>query len=288
MSGFKNSSLHGSVNSTDKESFTSMNSLTKLDTQFDQIAFDSLDTKSRLTKRVNETSSQIFSQSSLFSQIPNTVSSDMIDLSESNKSSAFIEQDKIFALLKPSSIKSLKLSDEETESTICNDSKLELSSSISDNFHSYCSNKSFDNLEKSVNSFESTSNLFNATSDNQVSFEKITKSNTNLEYKKKLRKGPLFVSQLNSNGVAKFKEYERKKRKGTDTASNDTSYESGQIVLKEGSIKSSILDVTNNDKTDMKKRDKFSPKRTPNSTVIMMYRDDEDYVINSVYRESHK
>lgn len=111
-----------------------------------------------------------------------------------------------------------------------------------------------------------------------------------------LRKGPLYVSERHPDGRNNFKEYERKKHKTQISTLNkeesiESSYDSGKILLKEGSLKSSILGVESSEKLsteEVKSKARSPSRKVPNSGVIMMYRESQDYVINAVYREPHK
>ena len=273
-----------------KKNSTNTSSLTKLDTNFAKVTFDSLETQ---IKSLNEIPIQKPSQVSFYSGTYNTVPLDF-----SNTPSDFnnlIDQSvtrSLSGLDEKSADSTSEIIDEESE--MAESSKQDSSTTIcSENTISYLTTDYSEGLlEQTSHSIESMPNLSNKKSDYQ-SLKEFSSLNEKImsdkpkKHKAFLRKSPLYVSQYHCDGTAKCKEYERKKLKPDDLDSTDTSYESGQIQLKEGSLKSSILDVKKNENVANKRED-YSAKKIPNSAVIMMYRDDDDYVVNTVHRESHK
>jgi hypothetical protein len=278
---------------------SSITSLSKLNIRYGQVTFESLDTKTPLTESSNENKNDDYSYTSLNSGTYNTAPVDFGDkryASATSKSLSAIEPEETTFRSNSTTVKSTSEMnfDEESEVKEEEEESSEISGKAASS--SYFSNNNYDESAKTTHSIESMPNLVTKSSEynNLKEFssvnERIMTDNITIKYKRGLRKSPLYVSQFNPDGTANFKEYERKKRRDdvSETDSNDTSYESGQIQLKEGSLKSSILNVASNKNNKDEKARSVSPsKRVPNSTVIMMYREEDDYVINSVHREPH-
>jgi hypothetical protein len=267
---------------SDKKSSTNTSSLTKLDTNFGKITLDSMETK---TKSLNEIPIQNRSQVSFYSGTYNTVP---LQFSNTPSDVNHLISRSLSGLDEKSADSTSEIIDEESE--IIESSKQNSLTTICSENTNLTTDFSDGVFEKTSHSIESMPNLTNKKSDYQPlkEFSSLNEkiASNKPTHKHVLRKSPLYVSQYKSDGTAKCKEYERKKLKHDDLESNETSYESGQIQLKEGSLKSSILDVKKTENVANKRED-YSVKKVPNSAVIMMYRDDDDYVVNTVYRESH-
>lgn len=267
------------------KTITNISSLTKLDTEFGKIAFESMETFP--IKSFQDNTVKKHSQTSVFSDTNKTAPLELQGLNERsiNKSSSGLDEEE-----KSSDGTTSEIVDEESEIIESVKSRQNSSITISENANSYSNGNVSNETRNSVESMPALSNkISHYTSLKEFSSVNEIVANKSIKQKKVLRKSPLWLTQLKTDGTAQFKEYERRKRRSQldELNSNDTSYESGRINLKEGSLKSSIMDVISN-QDDIETQNNYTTKRVPNSAVIMMYRDDEDYVVNSVHRESFK